>query len=180
MNVYAKAKDGVIVEYPVYDVHIAARYEPVSNYTPVVFTSKPKPALDEWVREVIELVAGVPTVRYELVKYTSEQLVLLLKDVVLSNPQAAVIYQRAVVDLVQQRLDAFARTRGYDNILSACTYATSAVPKFAQEGQAAVNLRDQTWAALYALLDEVQAGARPVPADFAEIEALLPALEWPE
>lgn len=80
---------------------------------------------------------------------------------------------------IQERLDAFARTRNYDSILSACTYATSTVPKFAAEGQAAVNLRDATWAAAYQLLDEVLAGTRPAPASIADIEADLPQLEWP-
>lgn len=91
--------------------------------------------------------------------------------------QAALVQN--VVQAAQQRLDTFARTRGYDGVLSACTYATSTVPKFAAEGQAAVNMRDATWARLYELLDEVQAGTRPVPAGFADIEPELPALEWP-
>ena len=81
---------------------------------------------------------------------------------------------------IQDRLDDFARTRNYDGILSACTYATSTVPKFAAEGQRAVELRDQTWAAAYGLLDEVLAGTRPMPSDLADIEADLPALEWPQ
>lgn len=42
--------------------------------------------------------------------------------------------QAQVVQSTQQRLDDFARTRNYDGILSACTYATSTVPKFAAEG----------------------------------------------
>lgn len=87
--------------------------------------------------------------------------------------------QAAFVAAIQRRLDDFARTRNYDGILSACTYATSTVPKFQAEGQAAVNLRDATWAAAYTLLEEVQAGARPMPASLADIEADLPALEWP-
>lgn len=80
----------------------------------------------------------------------------------------------------QRRLDDFARTRMYDNILSACTYASSAVPKFAAEGQRAVELRDQTWTKLYEVLDEIKAGTRPVPASFAEIEPELPVLSWSE
>lgn len=87
--------------------------------------------------------------------------------------------QAMVVQATQQRLDDFARTRNYDGILSACTYATSTVPKFAAEGQYAVQARDATWAALYALLAEVQSGARPAPTSFADVEPLLPALEWP-
>jgi hypothetical protein len=78
----------------------------------------------------------------------------------------------------QARLDAFARTRGYDGILSACTYATSANPKFAAEGQYCVQARDATWATCYEILNAVQSGARPTPT-WEELEAELPALQWP-
>lgn len=81
---------------------------------------------------------------------------------------------------IQHRLDAFARTRNYDGILSACTYATSAVPKFAAEGQACVDLRDATWTAAYSIMADVLAGERPMPAGLEDIEADLPALEWPQ
>lgn len=81
---------------------------------------------------------------------------------------------------IQDRLDAFARTRNYDNILSACTYATSTVPKFAAEGQYCVDARDATWSAAYEMLTEVEQGTRPVPSSIADIEAELPALEWPQ
>ena len=79
---------------------------------------------------------------------------------------------------VQQRLDAFAQTRNYDSILSACTYATSTVPKFATEGQYCVNARDSTWAALYAVMADVQAGIISMPSGIDDIS--LPVLEWPE
>ena len=98
---------------------------------------------------------------------------------ILSLPDPPSLQER-VVAATQQRLDDFARTRNYDNILSACTYADSSVPKFATEGQYAVQARDATWAALYALLDEVQAGTRQVPASFADVEPMLPPLEWPQ
>lgn len=80
---------------------------------------------------------------------------------------------------IQRRLDDFARTRNYDNILSACTYATSTVVKFKTEGQACVNLRDATWAAAYGILANVQAGKRPMPTSISDIEADLPAAVWP-
>ena len=84
-----------------------------------------------------------------------------------------------IVAATQQRLDDFARTRGYDGILSACTYATSTVPKFQAEGQYCVNARDATWAKLYQILAEVEAGTRPMPSGYADIEPELPVLEWP-
>ena len=84
-----------------------------------------------------------------------------------------------ILAATQQRLDEFAESRGYDGILSAASYVTSTVEQFATEGQRAVNLRDQTWAALYAMLAEVIAGTRSMPAGYADIEAELPTLEWP-
>ena len=80
---------------------------------------------------------------------------------------------------VQQHLDTFARTRNYDGILSATTYAASTVPKFAAEGQYAVIARDNTWAAAYQLLAEVEAGTRTVPT-MEEILSELPTLTWPQ
>ena len=79
---------------------------------------------------------------------------------------------------IQAALDSFARTRGYDNMLSACTYATSTVPKFAAEGQYCVEARDTVWAAAYVILADVQAGLRAMPTE-AEALAELPTLTWP-
>jgi hypothetical protein len=88
--------------------------------------------------------------------------------------------QSQIVAATQDRLDAFAQTRNYGGILSACTYATSTNPKFAAEGQYCVETRDATWAKLYEMLDEVLAGTRPMPSGYADIEPELPVLEWPD
>lgn len=99
----------------------------------------------------------------------------------LTPPQPTQDELRARFSLaIQARLDAWARTRNYDGVLSATTYATSTVPKFQAEGQRAVELRDQTWAAAYAILADVLAGTRPMPASLVDIEADLPVLEWPQ
>lgn len=79
---------------------------------------------------------------------------------------------------VQQRLDDFAKTRGYDGILSAATYATSTVPTFAAEGQYAVQIRDATWAKCYEILAAVEAGTKPVPT-LDELMSELPVMTWP-
>lgn len=93
--------------------------------------------------------------------------------------QAKAILQQEVVDATQQRLDDFAQTRQYDGILSACTYSTSPTQKFQDEGQYCVAQRDATWAKLYEMLAEIEAGTRPIPQSFADIEPELPALVWP-
>ena len=81
--------------------------------------------------------------------------------------------------IIQRYLDSFAQTRNYDNILSACTYATSTIPKFQSEGQYCVNMRDMVWATAYSIMDAVLTGQRPVPSE-QELFAELPALVWPD
>jgi len=93
--------------------------------------------------------------------------------------ELAAEFQRSVVCSVQNRLDSFAATKNYDGILSACSYTTSAVPKFAAEALYCSSVRDATWAALYQGLAEVEVGTRPMPSTYAEVELLLPPLEWP-
>lgn len=78
---------------------------------------------------------------------------------------------------IQRRLDAFAQTRGYDNIMSACSYFGSGNARFKAEADTAIALRDATWEQCYAILDAVLAGERDVPT-LDEIVAELPVLTW--
>lgn len=102
-------------------------------------------------------------------------------DALVTAAQAQAIPQLidSILDAAQKYLDDFAQTLFYDNILSACTYATSSVLKFKVEGQYAVDMRDLTWGTLYQILLEVQSGTRPVPSGFAELLPELPELAWP-
>lgn len=79
---------------------------------------------------------------------------------------------------IQSMLDAFAQERHYDNILSACTYATSTVSKFRAEGQACVDGRDAVWAESYSLMAQVEAGTLAQPT-IPALLAMLPAMAWP-
>lgn len=95
---------------------------------------------------------------------------------IIPEPTAAEI-QAGIVAAVQLKLDATARSRNYDGILSLCSYATSTDPTFAAEGQAGVVWRDACWRYCYQVLADVQAGARNVPS----IETLtkeLPTIVW--
>lgn len=85
-------------------------------------------------------------------------------------PPAVADYTAAV----QCHLDAAARARGYDGILSACSYDGDPDPGFAAEAAAFKAWRSAVWRYGYAQLDAVQAGQRPQPT-VAELIAELPA-----
>lgn len=98
-----------------------------------------------------------------------------------------------IVAQTQVRLDQFAQTRGYDGVNSAAKYKDitdaeiAAIPvneqpllmQFRAECRYLAIATARTWARLYIVLGEVQAGNRPVPAGFQDIEPELPSLEWP-
>jgi len=112
----------------------------------------------------------------DMVQISPEQLAALRQPA----PPTPQEVQARFVASIQARLDAFAQTRAYDGILSACTYVTSSVPRFAADAAYCVAARDGTWSVAYAILADVQAGVRPVPQSMEDIEAELPVLAWPE
>lgn len=83
----------------------------------------------------------------------------------------------ALVAAVQDRLDAAAKGRGYDGIVSACSYA-GAPNAFQAESVAFLTWRAACWSHCYTVLAEVQAGAMPPPSA-ADLIAGLPALSLP-
>jgi hypothetical protein len=74
---------------------------------------------------------------------------------------------------VQKHLDAEARACGYDNIVSACSYAGAPNP-FQAEGVSFITWRGEVWAYCYAVIADIQSGARQIPT-IAELLAELPA-----
>ena len=72
------------------------------------------------------------------------------------------IYKAGAAEAVQNMLDSAAKAKGYDSILSACSYAAYPNP-FQAEGQEFVAWRGAVWAKCYEILREVEEGARPAP-----------------
>ena len=89
--------------------------------------------------------------------------------------------QKKMTDAVQVALDNFAQTRGYDGIMSACSYSNSTDAQFKLEADYCIALRDTTWRMGYAILAEVKAGTRPIPS-VEELIAELPvgSAKWPD
>lgn len=88
--------------------------------------------------------------------------------------------QTSLEQSCQLRLDLFAQTKGYNSILSACSYANSPNAIFQLEGTYALQARDDTWNSLYNIFDEVHNKTRPPIKTFSEIEPELPVLKWPD
>lgn len=89
--------------------------------------------------------------------------------------------QSVMTNAVQRALDDFAKTRGYDGIMSACSYSNSTDAQFKLEANYCIQLRDTTWRMGYAILAEVKAGTRPIPS-VEELIAELPvgSAKWPD
>lgn len=190
-NTYPHSETSIKRNHP--DTSFPEIFRPLPEYQ-VVFPA-PAPVPSNPITQIPREIAPVLTDKghYEqaweivdkFVEYTDDQGVLHTKaeqeQTAIATDQASKLSNlvKGITDATQTRLDDFARTRNYDGILSACTYAYSAVPKFAAEGQYCVNTRDNTWATLYTIMGEVEAGTRPMPSGFSDIESDLPVLVWP-
>ena len=93
--------------------------------------------------------------------------------------EALAALKQSLTSAVQKHMDNTAKERNFDDILSLCTYATSAKPKFKAEGQAGVEWRDDVWLYCYAELEKVLAGERGTPTTQDLIDEL-PVFRWPE
>ena len=82
--------------------------------------------------------------------------------------------------VIQKKLDDFAKTKGYDSILSACSYTTSINESFRAQAQYCVQTRDDTWTMASKIWEEVVAGTRTAPTSLEDIESDLPSLTWPD
>lgn len=198
LDVFARVVDGKIVEYPVFYIHIKNRAEPLAWYTKVIFEHKPEVPAFCYAAEKVTLTLGNVVVTYEIKEYTFSNLIAQLiraneannvtnitdpnytPVIELASIDAATMTQLAkkATEYVQGRLDQFANSRGYDGILSACSYKDSTNPAFAADAAIAIPKRDQAWTNLHAYLADVQSGVKPVPTSVQDITAQLPELVW--
>ena len=86
--------------------------------------------------------------------------------------------QRDVLNVVQELLDNTAKSKGYDSIFTAVTYADEASnTTFQAEGQALRAWRSEVWTSLYAILADWEGGVITEPT-VDEIVAQLPTITW--
>lgn len=183
MSLYVLAPNGSVQQYPFNAVDLRLA-NPGTSFPNVMsdallaefgvypVTQVPVPAYDTMIQNLVEgtpvNVGGVWTQTWSVADATPEQIAQRMSAI-----------KDAITAQVQQRLDDFARTRGYDNIVSACSYATSTHAKYGPEGRYCVTAREDTWDTMFSIEAQVQAGLRPIPLTYEEIEPELPVLEWP-
>ncbi len=78
---------------------------------------------------------------------------------------------------IQAHLDAKARERQYDSILTAITYRDDPNEQFAAEAEALFAWRSAVWTAAATMLAAFEPGSAPSPAD--DVIAALPTFDWP-
>lgn len=191
---YGRLQDGKLVEYPVFDTHIENRGHPKDWYTPVSYLDKQEHDQFSYLREIPEVIDKTSiVVRYVVELLPLESLLQRLpKDIgsitspnEAPSPELISEIQSRVIDLVEQRLDAFAATRGYGNsrtspIVSASSFATSSDPKHGPEGRYCVQARDDTWNALWKYWADILKGVKGYPTSFNDVVEVLPPLKWPD
>ena len=104
------------------------------------------------------MIDDVYKVSYKIVSKNLEELTALFKE------------------KTQELLDAKARERGYDDILSACSYA-GYDNDFRAEGEAFGIWRARVWKYGYGLLNAIAEGKHKMPKSFDEILTEMPTLE---
>lgn len=180
---YLLAQNGAVVRYP-YSFEELRRDNPGTSFPaeptlaalaewgvfPVVQTQMPasNPVTQTVVEDTPIQIDGVWVQVWEVRAASSQEI---------SDRQQAI--KARITSDVQRRLDEFAMTRGYDSIVSACSYATSQHPKYGPEGRYCVTAREDTWDVLFQIESDVIAGLRPMPVSYGEIEPDLPVLDWP-
>jgi len=193
LDLFARVKDGKIIEFPVYRLHIKNRAHPIDWYTPVKEVGKEEnlPPFS-YQKRTIELIGNDVVATYTTQQYTLSELLSQLNRsndlVVGSEVQAPKIEEldpalvnqvhKLVSEYATSKLNAFAQERGYDDIYTLCDYRDSMFDKFRTEGLRGFQLRDQVWMALTSYFSEVMAGTKPVPTSITEIDAQFPAMTW--
>jgi len=182
---YAKIVNGEVVKYPYTQADLVAQYPnscvPVvwtdsfcaeENLVIVVQTGAPEHnsliEIAEIVGAAYDSVNNRWVTNWSIRNKTAEEQTEFLDNL-----------KNGISVATQDRLDSFARTRGYDDIKSATGYAGCSIAKYDIEGSYCRDIRAQTWDALFQILADALAGNRAIPTSYYDIEAELPQLVWP-
>jgi len=184
MAIYAQLDIDVLLTFPITQLERDTTYVNADFIVECTDIDKPviNPAAQKY--NMTPLIVGDQVlVRYDVIEKTVEE---ILTDIATSGgttinlvpPDLLDAVVEAIKKRIQGMLDAFAITRGYDNIGSAITYRASTNTQFQTEGLRAEYLRDTSWNSLNLYLTDVMSGTVPMPTAWTDISSKLPALTW--
>lgn len=175
---FVKYKDGAVLEYPIQDIRSmfpnTSLPEDLSNNLPedyyyVKDTSIPK--YNSITQKVIELDPELKSEKF----YRKYGVVDLTEDELINSLSS--VKSRLAVSLAS-KLNKFASERGYSNIESLVSYANSTNPTFKWEAQQGISARDNAWAELLAIFNDIDNGTIALT-NISELELLISDIAWP-
>lgn len=186
--IYGLVEGQHIVVFPLTEEQINQRNNPNEDYYVCYYDEEPvvDPIL-EYVLEIPKVIGTSIYVRHEVRKRTIDEVFTFVASLQTAEspitiadvpPELFGSVVKLVKDKTQSLMDAFAQTRGYDNMSSLCNYSTSSVTAYQVESARGIYLRDLTWTNLNIYINEVSTGVQPVPTSWNMIEVFLPEYTW--
>ena len=148
--------------------------------TTMTYMALPNGMADVWLRGNIESVIDEDGGEMFQADETYFRTSLTRQEV--ENNFTALLYgydeiQAKMTKVVQDYMGAKVQERGYDGILSVCSYINTGNLKFDAEGEACRKWRSAVWEKCYDMVSEIKTGERVIPTE-DELIAELPPLEW--
>lgn len=179
MTELARIIDGVVVER-IQSEALESRTLPPEWYTPVQAELHPGLLPGKDVSEITSVIDGVLHVRYVVTDLTVGAILALMNSVRSGDyydQTLAALWLRAET-LVEDKLNAWAQSRGYNDIDRLVSYASSKDVQRSIEGQRGVDQRDALYDAYYAYVEQVKAGTQPIPKAISDILKHIPDPVW--
>ena len=180
-KVFALVDATGIVLFPLTEADIYSRNQPNENYYPCFRNVTPEyNPFCQYLVEKPVIVGNYVIINYDVVPIPIDHLFDELnapRDSVgpefnISHVPMSLLasFDASVTYKVTSLLDAWAKTRRYDNIGSLADYRDSPIEKFRNEGLRGQLIRDTTWFQLTNYLGGILTGVIPIPMSWAEIE----------
>ncbi len=183
-TVFARVEGNRIVEYPVTAGQIKARKLPFSYFRQVAFEDAVTAPDYHRVLETVRLERETPVVSFSVEPMTIQEILDTLwegKETLNPTdipPQAVMTLFTLASVIVTKRLDDFAKTKDYDNIVSLCSYVDDPDENLDKEGRRGRFLRSQAWTSIRGYQNQVLTGELPVPRTEKELSACVPEFTW--
>lgn len=181
---YARIENGKVTEYPVTTSMIQKRGHPITWYSPCYYDPLPEIQPHQYYQQVPVISGDHVTIHYQIKNKSIDQLYTLIKakesiaangqktiapitlaDVIDGHDWLFAAIKAASFQILEQYLDQFAKSHGYDNIATMVGWAMSTKSNtFAKEGKLAIETRDHAWTALIDYWKQVENKTLDFPA----------------